>query len=107
MGATIVLVWSLENKTRLTTVPIGLLRDKKNSFSGVMLAGAKGGSKLLYFGKNATDKDAMTGMKDSRWLGGDKMQYAHTALDGTKTTIHYVGQFKNGVLKAVDDFKFK
>jgi hypothetical protein len=30
-------------------------------------------------------------MKDSRCLGRDKMQYTHTALDGTKTTIHYVG----------------
>jgi hypothetical protein len=49
----------------------------------------------------------MKGMKDSRWLGWNKMQYTHTALNGTKTTIHYVGQFKNGVLKAVDDFKFK
>ena len=51
-------------------------------------------------------KTVMTGMKDSRWLGWNKMQYTHTALDGTKTTIHYLGQFKNGVLKAVDDFKF-
>jgi hypothetical protein len=51
-------------------------------------------------------KTVMTGMKDSRWLGWNKMQYTHTALDGTKTTIHYVGQFKNGVLKAVDNFKF-
>lgn len=52
-------------------------------------------------------KTVMTGMKDSRWLGWNKMQYTHTALDGTKTTIHYVGQFKSGVLKAIDDFKFK
>ncbi len=52
-------------------------------------------------------KTIMTGMKDSRWLGWNKMQYTHTALDGTKTTIHYVGKFKNGILKAVDDFKFK
>src|SRR5690606_16112813 len=46
-------------------------------------------------------KTVMTGMKDSRWLGWNKMQY------GTKTTIHYVGKFENGVLKAVDDFKFQ
>jgi len=52
-------------------------------------------------------KTVMTGMKDSRWLGWNKMQYTHTALNGTKTTIHYVGKFENGVLKAVDDFKFK
>jgi hypothetical protein len=49
----------------------------------------------------------MTGMKDSRWLGWSKMQYTHTALDGTKITIHYVAKFENGILKAVDDFKFK
>lgn len=52
-------------------------------------------------------KTIMTGMKDSCWLGWNKMQCTHTALDGTKTTIHYVGKFKNGILKAVDDFKFK
>lgn len=45
----------------------------------------------------------MTGIKNSRWLGGNKIQYTHTALDGTKTTIHYVGKFKNGVLKTIDD----
>jgi hypothetical protein len=32
-------------------------------------------------------RTVMTGMKDSRWLGWNKMQYIHTALDGTKTTI--------------------
>ena len=52
-------------------------------------------------------KTVMTGMKDSRWLGWNKMQYTHTALDGTKTTLHYVGKMENGILKAVDDFKFK
>ena len=52
-------------------------------------------------------KTVMTGMKDSRWLGWNKMQYTHIALDGTKTTIHYIGKMENGILKAVDDFKFK
>lgn len=52
-------------------------------------------------------KIVMIGMKDGRWLDWDKMQYTHTALDGTKTTIHYVGKFENSVLTAVDDFKFK
>ncbi|WP_439580837.1 hypothetical protein [Dyadobacter bucti] len=52
-------------------------------------------------------KTVMTGMKDGRWLGWNKMQYTHTALDGTKTTIHYAGHFENGISKAVDDFKFK
>lgn len=44
-------------------------------------------------------KTIMTGMKDSCWLGWgwNKMQCTHTALDGTKTTIHYVGKFKNGI----------
>lgn len=32
-------------------------RGKKPSVSGVMLAGEKGGSKLLYFGKIAVDRD--------------------------------------------------
>lgn len=36
-----------------------------------------------------------------------KLQYSHKALDGSKTTIHYVGKFAGDVLKAVDDFKFK
>ncbi|GLB54008.1 hypothetical protein NBRC110019_30490 [Neptunitalea chrysea] len=49
----------------------------------------------------------MEGMKDSRWLGWSKMQYVHRGLNGSKTTIHYVGKFENGVLKYVDDFKFK
>ena len=49
----------------------------------------------------------MEGMKDSRWLGWSKMQYTHYGLDGTKTTIHYVGKWERVILKAVDDFKFK
>ncbi|AOM77212.1 DUF6443 domain-containing protein [Pedobacter steynii] len=46
-------------------------------------------------------------MKDTRWFGWSKLQYSHEALDGSKTTIHYVGKFVGDVLKAVDDFKFK
>jgi len=49
----------------------------------------------------------MTGMKDSRWLGWRKLQYSVTTQNGTKAVIHYVGKFENGVLKYVDDFKFK
>lgn len=52
-------------------------------------------------------KTTMTGQKVRRWLDWNRMQYIHTSLDGTKTTIHYVGEFENGVLKSVDDFKFK
>jgi hypothetical protein len=55
----------------------------------------------------AAGKIIMQGLKDARWLGWSKMQYTHTGLDGSKTVIHYVGKFKNGVLKYVDDFKFK
>jgi len=44
---------------------------------------------------------------DIRWLGWSKMQYTVTSNDGVKVGIHYVGKWDNGVLKAVDDFKFK
>lgn len=42
------------------------------------------------------------GLKDSRWQGWTKMsnKTAHGA------EIHYVGRWEDGVLKAVDDFKF-
>lgn len=49
----------------------------------------------------------MTGMKDSRWVGWSKLQYSVTTQNGTKGVVHYVGKFENGVLKYVDDFKFK
>jgi RHS repeat-associated protein len=49
----------------------------------------------------------MKPLSDKRWLGWRKMQYLHTALDGKITNIHYVGKFENGLLTAVDDFKFK
>jgi len=47
-------------------------------------------------------------MKDTsgRWHGWSKMQHVHTSPEGTKTVIHYVGKWEQGVLKAVDDFKF-
>jgi RHS repeat-associated protein len=50
---------------------------------------------------------SMKPLSDMRWLGWRKMQYLHTALDGKITNIHYVGKFENGLLSAVDDFKFK
>jgi RHS repeat-associated protein len=49
----------------------------------------------------------MKPLTDPRWSGWRKMQYEHIGLDGSKTIIHYNGQWSNGVLKAVDDFKFK
>ncbi len=52
-------------------------------------------------------KVVMEGMKDSRWLGWSKMQYTVTSENGVKAVVHYVSKFENGVLKYVDDFKFK
>jgi len=49
----------------------------------------------------------MEGMKDSRWLGWTKMQYTVKTQNGVNAVVHYVGKWENGVLKAVDDFKFK
>jgi Pretoxin HINT domain len=46
-------------------------------------------------------------MTDPRWTGWSKMQYVHRSPDGTNITIHFVGKIENGVLKSVDDFKFK
>lgn len=42
-----------------------------------------------------------TGLKDPRWSGWSKMSWNNAGIE-----IHYVGKFENGVLKAVDDFKF-
>ncbi|SUJ25591.1 Uncharacterised protein [Sphingobacterium spiritivorum] len=47
------------------------------------------------------------GLKDSRWLGWTKMQYSVTSQNGQKAVVHYVAKWENGVIKAVDDFKFK
>jgi len=49
----------------------------------------------------------MTKLKDTRWRGRSKLQYVHRGQDETTTVIHYVGKFEDGVLKFVDDFKFK
>ncbi len=42
-----------------------------------------------------------TGLKDARWKGWSKMAWNNGGVE-----IHYVAKFENGVLKAVDDFKF-
>jgi hypothetical protein len=52
-------------------------------------------------------KVVMEGMKDSRWLGWSKMQFSVTSELGKKAVIHYVAKIENGIIKAVDDFKFK
>jgi len=49
----------------------------------------------------------MKSMGDTRWRGWSKMQLTHTCPDGKKVVIHYVGEFEQGVLRHVDDFKFK
>ena len=49
----------------------------------------------------------MEGMKDARWSGWTKMEYKVKTEKGVNAIIHYVGKWENGVLKAVDDFKFK
>lgn len=49
----------------------------------------------------------MKNLKDPRWLGWDKMQITETLSDGQKIVIHYAAKFENGVIVAIDDFKFK
>jgi hypothetical protein len=48
---------SLEDKTRITVSFLGLLRGKKPSVSGVVIAGAKGGNKIIYFSRFAVDRE--------------------------------------------------
>ncbi|PTT02553.1 hypothetical protein DBR11_04470 [Pedobacter sp. HMWF019] len=43
---------------------------------------------------------------DSRWPGWKKMQYVHRTLENKNIAIHYVADFKDGKIVAVDDFKF-
>ena len=45
-------------------------------------------------------------MNDDRWLGWQKMQYVVKSRNGVTATVHYLGLHENGILKAVDDFKF-
>ena len=52
-------------------------------------------------------RTVINSLKDDRWLGWTKTRYIHTALDRTETVIHYNVKWVDGVLKAVDDFKFK
>ena len=49
----------------------------------------------------------MRGLSDARWQGWCKMQYVKKLGDGSQIVIHFVGQFKDGGLRIVDDFKFK
>lgn len=45
-------------------------------------------------------------LTDNRWPNWRKRQYIHKGLDGVDINIHYNSKFENGILKAVDDFKF-
>jgi len=59
---------------------------------------------------NPANGEVISNMKplsDPRWYGWRKMQFIKKLSDGTEINIHYVGKFENGILKAVDDFKFK
>jgi len=49
----------------------------------------------------------MEGLKDSRWLGWTKMEYKVKTANGINAIVHYVAKWEKGILKAVDDFKFK
>lgn len=49
----------------------------------------------------------MEGMKDTRWLGWSKMEFKVKTAEGVNAVIHYVAKFENGVMEAIDDFKFK
>ncbi len=49
----------------------------------------------------------MQNMGDPRWLGWSKMEYKVKSAENVNAVIHYVGLWKDGVLIAVDDFKFK
>jgi len=48
----------------------------------------------------------MKPITDPRWPGWRKMQYVYKGLDGSNITIHFNGHWVDGILKAVDDFKF-
>ena len=41
------------------------------------------------------------GLSDTRWSGWTKMAWNNAGVE-----IHYVAKWENGILKAVDDFKF-
>ena len=49
----------------------------------------------------------MPPLTDQRWLGWRKMQYIKSLSDGTNINIHFVGNWEDDILVAVDDFKFK
>lgn len=48
----------------------------------------------------------MPPLTDTPWINWREMQFEHVDMNGTKTVIHYNGKWENGILKAVDDFKF-
>ncbi|WP_316818038.1 hypothetical protein [Pedobacter nyackensis] len=49
----------------------------------------------------------MPPLSDPRWLGWIKMEFKIKTVNGVDAIVHYVAKYQNGVIKAVDDFKFK
>ena len=57
-------------------------------------------------GNPSLGKPIISSVSDPRWLGWTKMQYSVTSEKGVQAVIHYVAKYDNGILKAVDDYKF-
>ena len=49
---------------------------------------------------------AMEKLGDPRLKGWVKMEYVKKLNDGRQIVIHYVAKFEEGIMKAIDDFKF-
>jgi len=48
----------------------------------------------------------MENMGDPRWAGWTKMQLITQTQNGINVVVHYVAKWENGILVAIDDFKF-
>jgi len=46
-------------------------------------------------------------LADARWQGWTKMEYVVKSANGQKAVVHYVAKIVDGVIEAIDDFKFK
>ncbi|UUV22015.1 hypothetical protein [Paenimyroides aestuarii] len=94
-----------------------LLVVRGSSFLVPLGRGTTGRTTAVNLSEQLAMKEAMSnpsagkviihGLKDSRWSGWSKMHYVHTSSTGKKTVIHYVAKFEKGIIKYVDDFKFK
>lgn len=88
---------------------IGVLKSLGRGSTGRTAARDLGEELAMQEAKSnpALGRVAMGKIGDPRWKGWQKMEYIHRSLDGSNISIHYVGKWKNGVLRAVDDFKFQ